>query len=110
MTTPCQANPDFEATNKRATRRAATACFTCPVIDLCWELGKGERYGVWGGTTSNDPERKAFRAENDAAVNCRNGHPRAEHGTEVDLLVEGGQPIFGCRECLRLSRQLAAAS
>ena len=31
-----------------------TLCSSCPAKDRCYDLGKGEPYGIWGGTTPQD--------------------------------------------------------
>lgn len=109
MHTPCHNNPDFDSSNHRASRRAAAECFACPVFELCDELGRGERWGIWAGTLPESPERVAFRKENDKSVNCRNGHPRALYEVEVDALIVERAPIFGCSKCAALSRQIVEA-
>lgn len=60
--TPC-AGPDRDrwTGGKRDQAWAADRCLDCPAMIACLEYAQtaGERTGVWGGTTPDDPRRQA---------------------------------------------------
>jgi hypothetical protein len=39
-----------------AYRQARALCARCPVVEQCGKAGRGERFGVWGGT---DPAQRS---------------------------------------------------
>jgi hypothetical protein len=50
LTTPCTPYPDAFTSDEPAERKAAANwCVACPVLDLCREAGRSERFHVWGG-------------------------------------------------------------
>lgn len=50
--------PDSETPTERLRRetRAKQICAACPVTDPClrYALGRGERFGIWGGTSERE--------------------------------------------------------
>lgn len=61
--------PDlFGAVGADRTRQAKEFCADCPVRGECldWAVGRGEAYGVWGGTTPE--ERRLLRARRRSPV------------------------------------------
>lgn len=53
--------PDAESKAGRATE----VCRGCPVLDAClgYALARPEKYGVWGGTTAEERERRRQRRD-----------------------------------------------
>lgn len=41
-------------------RKAAELCFTCPLQAACHQRGQTEEFGVWGGSTPDEPMRAAY--------------------------------------------------
>lgn len=39
---------------ERSSVLIATLCNVCPTRKSCYESGKDERHGIWGGTTEHD--------------------------------------------------------
>lgn len=57
--------------NHAQLRRAKQICAECPVAAQCLEAGMGERFGVWGGFTTEERNRmrkaRAKKRSGDAA-------------------------------------------
>lgn len=49
----CDPDLFFPAAGQPATE-ARAICATCPVIEPCYDAGRNEYYGVWGGTTRKE--------------------------------------------------------
>ena len=45
-------------------KEAKAVCATCPVIEPCYEAGKDEDFGIWGGATYNERAKAQKRKAN----------------------------------------------
>lgn len=80
-------------------REAKLVCLACPVQTACLEhaLRNREHYGIWGGLTANERNRRGrTAAARPLQLRCRNGHR-----------LESADLGYGrnCRRCARDSWQ-----
>ncbi|MBB1482354.1 hypothetical protein H5392_00580 [Tessaracoccus sp. MC1865] len=47
---------------------AAEACGTCPVLDVCRDAGRGERWGAWGGVVRGTPRARRLPVQQAALL------------------------------------------
>lgn len=86
---------------------AVAICADCPAREAClaYALARGERYGVWGGTTEADrklvrPKRKS-PPPRPLPTHCGKGHPFTAENTRT--YTQHGRPCRVCLTCKRVA-------
>lgn len=86
-------------------REAAALCFSCPIREQCAQQGMTEEYGVWGGLSPANTDRRqrlrvefmarreAMRAQ--AITLTADGFSRAEVARELGTAITNVQRLLG---------------